>query len=110
MIWPPAMSGPASLRGGIEGVAAVDPASLPLIPLADIEKVRFYKRDELTSDLICCEIDTGNVTQIFHEEMAGWDSLVRHLEGLQGFRTDWFAAVSQPAFEASETIAFMRSR
>ena len=86
----------------------INPVLLGQMPLADIAKAVFYKRDQLTTDLICCEIETAEGARTFHEEMAGWDLLIRHLEGLPGFRDDWFAAVSQPPFAACETIAFVR--
>ncbi|WP_426264213.1 hypothetical protein [Sphingomonas sp. PWP1-2] len=42
--------------------------TLALMP-ADIARVIFYKRDELTTDLICCDIEALGQTWIFHEEM-----------------------------------------
>jgi hypothetical protein len=88
---------------------AIDAGLLADLSLPEIDQVVFYKRDEITTDLICCDISVGGQTRIFHEEMAGWDLLIRHLEDLPGFRGDWFAAVSQPPFSASETIAFLRA-
>ncbi len=87
----------------------IDLALLGQMPLADIAKVIFYKRDELTTDLICCAVETADGARPFHDEMVGWDLLIRHLEALPGFREDWFAAVSQPPFEACETVAFNRT-
>ena len=81
---------------------------LLLISLPDIRRVAFYKRDELTTDLICCEVEVGGEVWVFHEEMTGWNLLLRHLERLPGFQTDWYARVAQPPFEANETVAFCR--
>lgn len=81
---------------------------LSQIPLSSIDKVTFYKRDEITTDLICCEIVSSGQVQTFHEEMPVWDALMAQLAGLPGFRQDWFAAVSQPAFQPCETVAFER--
>ncbi len=81
---------------------------LAQLPLAEITKVTFYKRDEITTDLICCEVVVDGVAWTFHEELVNWDSLVEHLEKLPNFRADWLAAVSRPPFVASETIAFSR--
>jgi hypothetical protein len=78
------------------------------IPLKDVTKVTFYKRDELTTDLICCDVTVGAELWTFHEELLGWESLIDHLQKLPGFRADWFAAVSQPPFDTSETVAFSR--
>jgi hypothetical protein len=78
------------------------------LPLSDIEKVTFYKRDELTTDLICCDVVASGQTWFFHEEADGWDSLIDHLQRLPSWRSDWFAVVSQPPFARSETVAFSR--
>lgn len=87
---------------------AIDADLLIRLPLTEIGKVTFYKRDEITTDLICCEVTTCGGAWTFNEEMTGWNLLVGHLESLPGFRSDWFAAVSHPPFEASETVAFSR--
>ena len=76
------------------------------IPLASIESVTFSKKDELTTDLICCEIKAAGRAWFFHEEVEGWTALVRYLERLPGFRQDWYASVVHPPFARSETVAF----
>jgi hypothetical protein len=86
----------------------VDEDLLAELPLSDVARVTFYKRDELTSDLICCAVLVAGKTWTFHEEMDGWALLLDHLQGLPGFRDDWFAAVSQPPFATNETVAFSR--
>ena len=83
-------------------------AALDQLPLSEIERVTFYKRDELTADLICCEVCAANRDWFFHEEAKGWQLLLDHLAALPSFNDDWFAAVSQPPFERSETIAYER--
>lgn len=75
----------------------------------EIEKVVFFKRDELTTDLICCEITQHGQPFHFHEDWAGWNGLIDALKGLDGFRTDWFAKVSQPPFVTSTFVAFQRT-
>jgi hypothetical protein len=80
-----------------------------LLPLTDIQKVTFYKRDEVTTDLICCDVEVAGQVWFFHEDAEGWDALVRHLERLPRFREDWYEAVVQPPFSANETIAFTRA-
>ncbi|WP_421740028.1 hypothetical protein [Caulobacter sp.] len=78
------------------------------IPLSSITKVIFFKRDEITTDLICCEVEADGHTWFCHEEASEWLALVEHLQALPGFREDWFSAVSQPPFEESLTLAFSR--
>jgi aminoglycoside phosphotransferase len=52
---------------------AITPALLDQLPLAEIERVTFFKRDELTSDLICCNVQAAGRGWLFHEEMTGWE-------------------------------------
>ena len=84
------------------------PVLLDRLPLNRIEAVTFYKRDELTTDLVCCDVLISGETWFFHEEAEGWDLLIKHLEQLPGFRADWYSAVAQPPFALSKTIAFRR--
>ncbi|WP_442583618.1 hypothetical protein ACSBOB_17325 [Mesorhizobium sp. ASY16-5R] len=89
-------------------MSTIDASILNQLPLADIESVAFYKRDEITTDLICCEVKIDGKIWFFHEEWMGWSLLLEHVQKLPGFRADWFAAVSSPAFETCETVAFRR--
>jgi hypothetical protein len=89
-------------------MAIIDADLLAELPLTEVAKLTFYKRDELTMDLICCDVLVGGQTWTFHEELVGSDLLIDHLQGLSTFRGDWFAAVSQPPFSTSETVAFSR--
>jgi len=78
------------------------------IPLTEIQRVTFYKRNELTTDLICCDIEARGETWFFHEEAEGWDDLLRHLEQLPTFKRDWYEAVVHPPFATCDTVAFRR--
>lgn len=81
---------------------------LALCVFGDIERVKFLKRDEVTSDLICCEILSNGLCWTYQEEMAEWEQLIADLNTLPGFAKDWFEHVSQPPFASSEFIAFQR--
>lgn len=77
------------------------------LPLTDLAKVTFYKRDELTTDLICCDVMVG--TKCGHSTRNSSTGICSsHLQGLPSFRGDWFAAVSQPPFANSEAVALSR--
>jgi hypothetical protein len=89
-------------------MTAIDANLLGQLPLSEIAKVTFYKRDDITTDLICCDVDLAGTVWSFNEEQVGWDLLLQHLYKLPHFRTDWYAAVSQPPFATSETLAFRR--
>jgi hypothetical protein len=78
-------------------MTAIDAHILGQLPLTDIAKVTFYKRDELTTDLICCDLVVAGTVWAFNEEQVGWELLLQHLYKLPNFRTDWYA-VSQPPF------------
>ena len=79
------------------------------INLSAIERVEFFKRDEVTIDLICCDIATDAQTFSYHEEWRGWSALIAQLEELDGFRKDWFSRVSQPPFSECPFVAFQRA-
>ncbi|MBK5265485.1 MAG: hypothetical protein JJE34_09690 [Alphaproteobacteria bacterium] len=78
------------------------------LQLSKIDEVVFYKRDEITTDLICCDVSIGGKVWFFHEEATGWDTLIDHLGKLPGWRSDWFSSVSQPPFAECRTIAFQK--
>lgn len=83
------------------------------IDFDDVTRMEAYKRDELTTDLICFDVTTGSGTKIatwfIHEELAGWQDLVPRLEQLPGFRGDWYAAIVQPPFAENRTVVFRRA-
>ncbi len=89
-------------------MSRIDASLFDKLPLGDITKVTFYKRDLLTADLICCDVEKDGDIWTFHEELAGWDTLIEHLQMLPDFRNDWFGAVSQPSFITNEAVAFSR--
>lgn len=78
-----------------------------------VRHVIFYKKDELTTDLICCEVRVAVGARedilFFHEEMAGWKRMIARLSELPGFDQEWFEKVVQPAFEEQRTVAFHRN-
>ncbi|SEQ47902.1 hypothetical protein [Sphingobium sp. YR768] len=86
----------------------ITPATLAQLQLPDIDAVIFSKRDEIVTDLICCDVDIAGRVWTFHEEVKGWDILIAHLSALPGFRADWYEAVVKPPFAAIETVAFDR--
>ncbi|WP_267414216.1 hypothetical protein [Sphingomonas sp. GC_Shp_4] len=86
----------------------ISSAMLNQLPLSEIDAVAFYKRDEITTDLICCNVEIQGCVWTFHEEADGWQALVAHLSALPEFRSDWYEAVVGPPFATSETIAFKR--
>ncbi len=87
---------------------------MPPFLLSEVERVEFFKRDEVTTDLICCEIallPKGKIGGLIfaHEEMPHWEELIRKLEFLGGFDVEWFSHVSQPPFAENRYDAFQRA-
>ena len=57
--------------------------SAPEIALDKVAKVQFYKLDELTTDLICCELTLDDGGALFlHEDMHGGDDQMGRLATL----------------------------
>ena len=84
--------------------------SAPAIALDKVTKVQLYKRDQVTTDLICCELTLDGGGALFlHEDMYGWDDQLGRLATLPGFDADWFMKVAQPAFATCHHIAFERA-
>jgi hypothetical protein len=50
-------------------VDAIDANLLEQLPLSEVDKVTFYKRDEVTTDLVCCDVKVGERIWTFHEEL-----------------------------------------
>lgn len=77
----------------------------------DIERVEAFKRDLLTTDLICLKVRAAERSIEVNEEMEGWDELVAQLpERLPG-ALSWeklFLAVVKPAFAECRTVVFDR--
>ena len=89
-------------------MVTIGPAMLSQLPLSEIDSVAFYKRDEITTDLICCDVEKQGRVWTFHEEADGWQALIAHLSALPGFKSDWYGSVVRPPFATSLTFAFER--
>ena len=84
--------------------------SAPEIALDKVTKVQFYNREQVTTELICCELTLDDGGALFlHEDMHGWDDQMGRLATLPGFDADWFAKVAFPPFVTCHTIAFERA-
>ena len=77
--------------------------------LDSVERVEFFKRDRITTDLICCQVTFGDGRSLeWDEDMSDWRGIIGSLEALPDFDRSWFAKVSQPPFEPSHYLAFER--
>lgn len=79
------------------------------LSLDDVSTVVFYKRDEITTDLICCELGlASDAIWRFHEEMPSWQALLDALSTLPGFDRNWQVDVVPQAFAENRFVAFRR--
>jgi hypothetical protein len=76
--------------------------------------VTAFKRDLLTTDLICVAIEftdeAGTQHIELHEELEGFGQLLLLLEKNSGFVSDWREKVTLPPFEANVTVLWERRR
>jgi hypothetical protein len=75
----------------------------------EINGVVAFKRDLLTTDLICLRFTNGEWNVEINEEMSGWtaliDALPTYLPGTLA-PSDWWDRVSHPAFAANPVVLF----
>ena len=60
-------------------MTCIDAGLLSRLPITDVQKVTFYKRDELTTDLVCCDVRVAGKVWTFDEALVGWELLIEHL-------------------------------
>jgi hypothetical protein len=72
-----------------------------------ISRVEAYKRDLITTDLICLDLLTkdGAIISV-HEELEGFQALTEKLASLPRFDADWYAKVMKPAFVENRTLVY----
>ena len=82
-----------------------------VMPWANVRRVTAFKRDELTTDLICLTFSDGEISIEVHEEMSGWEELMREIPiRLSGALPEdqILAAVVQPPFATNLTVVYDR--
>ncbi|HJW08735.1 MAG TPA: hypothetical protein VJ483_03825 [Holophagaceae bacterium] len=96
-------------RGSFSASAAALFIQESQIPWGSITEIKVFKRDLLTTDLICMEILQGELAVLIHEEMPGFDWVVhelgQHLPGVEPFER-WFRNVAFPAFEPNVSVIY----
>jgi len=79
---------------------------------SEISRVAVFKRDLLTTDLLCLVLELpGPQTLELHEEMVGWQPLLEclhtHLPGMPPWH-EWWGDLAFPAFETNARVLFER--
>lgn len=94
------------------GFAIVQPKATDAVSFDEVRKIIVYKIDELTTDLICCDIvtgsDEGHQIRTVHEEIPGFDMLMARFETLPGFNSKWCDAILPP-FATNRTTIYNRA-
>jgi hypothetical protein len=78
----------------------------------EVEEVHAYKKDLLTTDMICLAFKKTAAEEYIHvhEEMAGYHDLLGVLPRyLAGFNLEWFSSVAFPAFDTNHQIIWRKS-
>lgn len=94
------------------GFAIVTAKGTDAVSFDEVSAIVAYKLDELTSDLVCCDIVTGagdgERIRTIHEELPGFDAAMAGFETLTGFDRKWRDAVILPPFAANRTVIYSR--
>lgn len=95
------------------GFAIVTAKGTDAVSLDEINAVIAYKLDEITTDLVCCDIVTGvgdgEQIRTIHEELPGFDLAMARLEALPAFNQMWRSEVILPPFATNRTTIFSRT-
>jgi hypothetical protein len=83
------------------------------IDWSEIIEIIAFKKDLLTTDLICFEFKTSSAKEVvyfvIHEEMVGFDKLADHLKLiLPGFNANWRQLVVLPPFASNSNLIYRR--
>lgn len=73
-----------------------------------ITRITAYKRDLLTTDLLCLLIEADGAASEVNEEVPGFDVIDDALESELGVAPDWKRGVVFPAFHPNPAVIFPR--
>jgi hypothetical protein len=76
----------------------------------EVAKITIWKHDDVTTDLVCFEIELLNgEPYVVHEDMPGFEMLIEKLVDLDGFDRGWRDKVILPPFAANTLVAYERA-
>src|SRR5262245_56412616 len=93
------------------GVVVVSGAQRVALSWREIRRVIAFKRDHMTTDLICLSLEAGQSVLEVNEEMVGWTDLLAELpKRLPGaMSSDRLSGeVAKPAFSRNLTVVYDR--
>lgn len=89
------------------GFSVSTPDGVDKVFLENVRAVAAYKRDEITVDSVCCDIETasqnGPMLRTINEDMIGFHEAMAKLEELPGFYRYWRETIILPAFVQNYT-------
>jgi hypothetical protein len=94
------------------GFRIAQPSQLPFeISWQEITHIVAYKKDLLTTDLVCFDIETGRADNLrtftIHEEAEGFELLDAEFgRVLTGYNSMWRIKVIQPPFATNRTTIY----
>jgi hypothetical protein len=92
------------------GFAIVTAKRTDAVSYDEVSAILSYKLDELTTDLVCCDIvtgaDDGQEIRTIHKELPGFDAVMKGFESLPGFDRQWRNAVVLPPFATNRTVVY----
>jgi hypothetical protein len=101
-----------TIRLDAEGASFYQGESERQLTWQEVQRVLAFKRDELTTDLVCLSFISGGSASVeVNEEMEGWDDLLGALPvALPGAMSsdEIYSSVMAPAFVTKETVVFER--
>lgn len=94
------------------GFEIVTGKGIDTVSFDEVSAIVAYKLDELTTDLICCDIVTGagdgEQIRTIHEELPGFEAVMARFEMLPGFNGKWRDEVVDPPFATNRTVIYSR--
>jgi hypothetical protein len=75
-----------------------------------VSRVTAYKRDLLTTDLLCMLVEFDDRIVELNEEMIGYTAAEQAMVKALGIGGEWKLRVLFPAFETNPTLVYQRSR
>ncbi|HET7464722.1 MAG TPA: hypothetical protein VFJ82_26000 [Longimicrobium sp.] len=76
-----------------------------------VERITACKRDEWSTDLICLDFECagGAGLHFVHEDLPGYEEMVRALEATLPLRAGWWAKVAHLPFAPNVTVLYQRA-
>lgn len=95
------------------GFAIITAKETDAVSLDEVRAIVAYKLDELTTDLVCCDVVTGAADgeqiRTIHEELLGFDTAMKVFEALPGFDRQWRDVVALPPSATNRTVIYDRA-